>query len=273
MEFIPHTNFVTPEHGDARQCESSIASIALNPLESDPALRDRPNESFTRPKLSCVLIPTMSRVPALARAMSTAPRRTSVAGMRAEMQSRYTDTGGSGLDATHLSSTLEEASAKARSVYRTALRDIPEMRKNFTIVEDAPFVRATIRELFERHSAVTDPKIADMLTFKAVQELREIREQWKSRHHVYAYIHQYAEKLLKEAARRSATAGGEDLEELLRGWRERGLVPAEIMNWGMFERWREEEDTKFRAFAVENKLFTEEQLDRNAGASSSCTIM
>lgn len=193
----------------------------------------------------------------------------------------YTDTGGSGADSTALSSDLAEASAKAVAAYRTALRDVPSMRKNFTILEDKIFLTACIRDLFERHADVTDPKIVDMLVFKAIQELREISEQWKSRHHVYGYIHAYMEKVLKEEAARKVTEEtdfdglgmDEQRNDILRAWKNRQLIPPEIQTWAQFLRWKEEEDAKFNAFAVDNKLFTQQQLERNAKAQSTCTIM
>ena len=213
----------------------------------------------------------MSRLP-LRRALSSVPQGApAVSGMRVDARV-YTDTGGSGLDATTLSSTLEEASAKARSVYRMALRDIPDMRRNFNIVEDERFVKSVVRDLFEKHKNVTDSKVVDMLTFKAIQELREISEQWKSRTHLYSYIHEYAEKVLREERANAVEVEGGN-EELLKSWKDRGLVPPQILNWGMYLRWKEEEEMKFNAFAVENKLFSEEQLERNKKADAGCTIM
>lgn len=171
---------------------------------------------------------------------------------------------------------MADATSKARSAYRIALRGIPDMRRNFTIIEDEALVRACIRDLFEKHRDVTEPHIVDMLVFKALQELREIGEQWKSRHHVTAYITRYSEKLIREETARRLEEDVPDAsdkrEETLRMWRERGIVPPEILTWGMFQRWKEEEDTKFKTFALENKLFSEEELDRNS-KSSTCTIM
>lgn len=217
-----------------------------------------------------------NRLPPMTRMLSTSASRPSfaVAGMRAD-KVVTTATGGSGADSTVLSASMAEASLKAKAAYRTALRDIPDMRRNFTIMEDAQYVTAVIRDNFERHRMVSDPKIVDMLVFKASQELREIREQWKSRHHVYSYIARFAEKKLREdlAERAMDTNSSGRREDMLRQWRERGLVPTEIVTWPMFTRWRAEEDAKFRVFAVENKLFSEEQLDRNEKAASGCTIM
>lgn len=210
----------------------------------------------------------------MATASSHAPPKPVIPGVRPE-NTKYTSTGGSGEDSTTLSSSLQEASRKAVAAYRAALKDIPDMRRNFTIVEDESYVQRVIRDNFERHRDVTDPKIVDMLVFKATQELREIREQWKSRYHVYSYMQRYSEKLMREEfSRQTGAADPSDRrEQILSGWRDKGLVPPELLTWPMFERWREEEDVKFRAFALQNKIFSEEQLDRNTTKSSSCTIM
>lgn len=219
-----------------------------------------------------------SRASSFTRALSTSSQRISRQSVTPGMPvdtSAYTATGGSGADSTALSKSLEEASKKSIRVYRMALRDIPAMRRNFTIMEDKSFVTAVIRENFERHRNITDPKIIDMLIFKATQELREIREQWKSRHHIYSYIQRYTDKLLREELihRASHTDLTGQREKMLADWRDRGLVPAEINTWDMFLHWKSNEDTKFRNFVLENKLFTSDQLDRNAKASSSCSVM
>lgn len=211
----------------------------------------------------------------ISRSMSSvgsARTRAAVAGSRVDTTT-YTDTGGSGLDSTTLSSTMEEASAKAVATFREALRDIPSMRANFSIIESEQTVRKCIRELFDKHADVEDPKVVDMLVFKARQELREIREQWKSRHHVYGYIQRFTEMILRDELKKRIGDGDTDKEDMLRGWRDRGLVPQTVLSWGQYERWKEEEEVKFKTFAEENKVFSKEVLERNAAASQSCTIM
>lgn len=215
------------------------------------------------------------RAAPLARSLSTSSPKVRSAVPGVVNTSAYTATGGTGHDATALSSSLEEASRKAVAVYRASLRSIPDMRRNFTIMEDASFLTAVIRDSFERHRGITDPKIVDMLVFKAVQELREIREQWKSRTHLNSYIHRYTDKLLRqELVHKASTLDSSDSrDQMLHQWRDRGLVPHEIASWPMFTRWSDEQDLKFRNFAVDNKLFSDQQLERNANSSSSCIIM
>lgn len=162
--------------------------------------------------------------------------------------------------------------------YREILRDIPAMRENFTIIEDEPYVRRVIRAQFDKNSSVSDPKIIDMLVFKARQEAGEIRNQWKSRYHVYKHITNYREeqRVLADIAR------DDDIEDvahtrrdrLLSDWKAKGLIPSEIESWKAFQHWRKEEDTKFNAFAQENQLFTSEQIERNDKAKAAmCTIV
>jgi len=192
--------------------------------------------------------------------------------------SGYTATGGSGEDATVQSKSLAEASKLAVRTYRQALRNVPSMRANFTIVEEEQLVRGVIRDLFHAHADVRDPAIVDMLVFKARQELREIREQWKSRHHVYKYILAYKDKLRVDEVVRATGSSEGDQEAakhsaLLHAWKQRGLIPGELQTWPQYLRWREEEEAKFASFAVDNKIFTNEQLERGGKAGGTCAIM
>lgn len=192
-----------------------------------------------------------------------------------------TDTGGSGEDSTALSATLHEARGKVVSMYREVLRDIPAMRENFTIIEDEQFVRRVVRNLFDRHSGIEDPKIVDMLVFKGRQEAGEIRNQWKSRTHVYQHIIGYREEVARANAVLQAqahTGGGEEVgdshrQKLVEEWKMRGLVPAEIDSWEQYTHWKADEDAKFAVFAEQNSMFTSEQLQRNAGAKKQCVVM
>ncbi len=184
---------------------------------------------------------------------------------------QVTDTGGSGHDSTELSSSLEEARASAVRAYREILKDIPAMRENFTIIEDEQHVRRVVRSLFERHGDITDPKVVDMLVFKARQEAGEIRNQWKSRTHVIKYVNEYneAQKLLALAQKAPADA----LKEArLAKWKADGLVPADIDTWVQYEHWQKDEDEKFVKFAEEQNLFTREQIASNNERKNQCVM-
>jgi NADH dehydrogenase (ubiquinone) 1 alpha subcomplex subunit 6 len=205
-----------------------------------------------------------------------------------DTSSRYTDTGGSGLDATALSASPEHQAAEVRALYRTALREIPSIRVNYTIVEDESFVGALIRDLFTVKRDVSDPKIVDMLIFKAKQELGEIRSQFKGRHQVGVYFRNYHDKLAQQAAARLSAAAAAEHEEsdsggaavsedakqtMLASWRQRGLVPADIVTWAQYEHWKADEDEKHAHFAVDANFFSPETLQVNSRARSQCSVM
>lgn len=204
--------------------------------------------------------------------------RAQVSGARVTI-GHVTDTGGSGLDATSLSGSLEEAHSKAVTTYREILRDIPAMRENFTIIEDEQYLRRVIRYLFDRHANISDPKIIDMMVFKARQEAGEIRNQWKSRYHVYQHINAYRDEQVRQKAMELARVhahsegGGARRQRLVDGWKARGLVPAEIDSWEQYEHWKADEDGKFALFANQHAIFTPEQLERNEKAKNQCVVM
>jgi hypothetical protein len=211
-----------------------------------------------------------------------------VVGARVDTSKRYTDTGGSGLDATKLSSSTAEQSSAVHGLYRQALREIPAMRINYTIVEEEMFLRALIRDMFSLQRNVSDPKIVDMLIFKAKQEIGEIRGQFKGRHQIGIYIRNYHDKLAREAASRLSLAAGQEKfarelgapaisddakHTMLASWRQRSLVPADLLTWTQYERWKAEENEKFTRFAVDANFFTADTLERNAKTKSQCSIM
>lgn len=238
-----------------------------------------------------------SSVPAAASAAASAARAASTSasgssavravvrpaiGARVDTSKRYTDTGGSGLDSTEPSRSPEHRATRIRALYRAALRDIPHMRINFTIVEDEGFVARLIRDQFDQQGHVIDGKLADMLIFRGIQELGEISNQFKSRNQIAAYIDEYHEKLHREALMLEATGSGATIAEssasaeknaMLATWKQRGLVPADILTWGQYERWKAEENEAFASFAVDAQLFSEESLKRNEKAKSQCSVM
>jgi hypothetical protein len=215
-----------------------------------------------------------------------------VVGARVDTTKRYTDTGGSGRDSTALSAGPEQQAAAVRALYRKVLREIPAMRVNFTIVEEEPFLRALVRDLFSVRRTVSDPKIIDMLVFKAKQEIGEISGQFKGRHHIGIYIREYHDKLARQAAAQLSVASARASREarsgkdsnapvisegtkvsMLASWRQRGLVPADLLTWSQYERWKAEENEKFAKFAVDANFFSTETLERNAKVKSQCSIM
>lgn len=208
----------------------------------------------------------------------------------------YTQTGGSGREATPLSGSLAEARSRVLNLYRTSIRDIPEMRKNYNLNETPALIRDCIRAQFEMHAGVRDAKVLDMLVFKGRQNIDEIRAQWKGRHQVTAVLLAHEAALLREAAASEAAAAvaagaasgdggaaaaavatGEAREAALREWAELELVPPSVATWPQFLRWQAEQDGKFEAWAVGEKgLFSEAELAANkahAEKTSGCSIM
>jgi len=213
----------------------------------------------------------------------------------AAAKAAYTQTGGSGREATPLSGSFAEARGRVLNLYRLGLRDIPEMRKNYNLNESPALIRDTLREQFEMHADVRDAKVLDMLVFKGRQNIDEIRAQWKGRHQVTALLLAFEQKQLRAAAAAeaaaalrgdagaggaaaaAAAAAGEAQEAQLRAWKELELVPPSVGTWPQFVRWQAEQDAKFEAWAVKEKgLFTEAELAANkahAEKSAGCTIM
>lgn len=89
---------------------------------------------------------------------------------------------------------LEEGWNSALNIYRTTFREITDMGRNVSIMEDHAYLASVIRHNFEQHLGVTDLKIVYMPVFKASQELGDIWQQWKAHDHEFSYIQRYTEK-------------------------------------------------------------------------------
>lgn len=199
--------------------------------------------------------------------------RPNVIGARIDTSTRYTDTGGSGADSTAPSRDAAERAARARALYHSALRAIPEARLNFTLVEEPRFLRDMVRDLFEARRGVADGRVADMLLFKGRQELEEVIMQYKSRTYVQNLTVEYREKVEREAALERGSASEDARMAMLTGWKARGLVPAEVLTWPQYQRWKADENAAFAQFAVDGGLFDEGTLARNDKTKSQCAMM
>lgn len=208
--------------------------------------------------------------------------RPAVIGARVDTSTRYTETGGSGADSTAPSRDAAHRAARVHALYRAALRAVPEALVNFTIVEEPRFVRGAVRDMFEARRGALDGRVLDMLIFKGVQELEEVRMQFKSRTYVTTILSGWHEKRSREAV--LAAAGGGDGRvrgaeaqrrgEMLAAWKARGLVPAEVLTWAQYERWKADESAAFAQFAVDGGLFGKDVLERNDKLRrSQCAIM
>jgi hypothetical protein len=214
---------------------------------------------------------------ALARrgAATSAPvPRPVVIGARIDTSSRYTETGGSGADSSAPSRDAAHRAARVRALYHAALRAIPEARVNFTMVEDARFLHDMVREMFDARKGVTDGRVADMLVFKGVQELGEVSMQFKSRTYMQNIASQFRERREKARAVEKVVGGVEDEKmDMLAAWKARGLVPADVLTWPQYERWKADENAAFAQFAVDAGIFDRDTLTRNERVKSQCAVM
>lgn len=223
-----------------------------------------------------------------------APLQHIVIGSRIDTSIRYTDTGGSGLDSTIPPRSPEERVMRVRALYRTALRNINDMRMNFVIIESADFIKHLIRDMFETNRDIDDPKIADVVIFKGKQELFDIQSQFKGRHHIAAYISRYMEKkaqddavhmrnevLRKQVGSKSSKLRADsgpkksDLEkfQMLTSWKQRGLVPKDVHTWEQYQRWKADDNARFAQFAIDANFFDADTLQKNSEMKSNCAVM
>ncbi|PQQ10441.1 NADH dehydrogenase [Prunus yedoensis var. nudiflora] len=106
--------------------------------------------------------------------------------------------------------SLEEARHRVFDFFRAACRSIPTIMEIYNLddVVAPSHLRSVVASEIRKHSSVTNPKVIDMLLFKAMEELNNITEHAKQRHHI---IGQYV--LVQAAAQvslafRLAQAGG-----------------------------------------------------------------
>lgn len=224
-----------------------------------------------------------------------------VIGARDANRPQYTDTGATGRDSTRMSASLDEARAGVRALYRDCVEHVPQMRKDFNLSENRHTLVAVIKDMFLRNRDIGDPKLIDVLVFKGRQELNEVTAQWKSRHHVVQYVHQYEERVHRrdaEAALRAVkqAEGGDGDDEAraasaspaledeldtrrlrkLHEWRRKKLVPEWVHTWQQYTKWRMEEEEKFAAFATSSGMFTDDELAANRHyieSHSNCRMM
>ncbi|KAF3791462.1 NADH dehydrogenase ubiquinone 1 alpha subcomplex subunit 6 [Nymphaea thermarum] len=84
------------------------------------------------------------------------------------------------------SASLEEARARTIEFFKQACRSIPtimEIHNLYDVVTPSQ-LRSTISAEIRKNAHITSPKIIDMLLFKGVDELSNIVEHAKQRHHV-----------------------------------------------------------------------------------------
>ncbi|XP_052180136.1 NADH dehydrogenase [ubiquinone] 1 alpha subcomplex subunit 6 [Diospyros lotus] len=84
------------------------------------------------------------------------------------------------------SANLEEARSRVFDFFRSACRSIPTVMDIYNLqdVASPTQLRSTIASEIRKNSHVTNPKVIDMLLFKAMEELNDIAEHAKQRHHI-----------------------------------------------------------------------------------------
>ncbi|KAL4290162.1 hypothetical protein GQ457_14G019580 [Hibiscus cannabinus] len=84
------------------------------------------------------------------------------------------------------SASLEEARGRVFDFFRQACRSIPTIMDIYNLddVVTKSHLRSTIASEIRRNTHVTNPKVIDMLLFKGMEELNNIVEHAKQRHHI-----------------------------------------------------------------------------------------
>ncbi|KAI8057641.1 hypothetical protein BDF22DRAFT_661780 [Syncephalis plumigaleata] len=77
------------------------------------------------------------------------------------------------------SASIKECRIKALRLYRQWQIAVPTIIGIYQLDVPIPVFRAKIRQEFERHRNVTDPRIADILIHKGNVELEETMNMWK----------------------------------------------------------------------------------------------
>jgi len=84
------------------------------------------------------------------------------------------------------SASLEEARHRVFDFFKQACRSIPTVMEIYNLddVVTPSQLRSTIAKEIRKNQNVTNPKVIDMLLFNGMEELNNIVEHAKQRHHV-----------------------------------------------------------------------------------------
>ncbi|WCJ39151.1 NADH dehydrogenase [ubiquinone] 1 alpha subcomplex subunit 6 [Euphorbia peplus] len=84
------------------------------------------------------------------------------------------------------SASLIEAKARVFDFFRTACRSIPTVMDIYNLDEvvTKAQLRSSIASQIRKHASITNPKVIDMLLFKGAEELNNVVEHAKQRHHL-----------------------------------------------------------------------------------------
>ncbi|OIV89388.1 hypothetical protein TanjilG_22351 [Lupinus angustifolius] len=84
------------------------------------------------------------------------------------------------------SASLDEAKHRVFDFFREACRSLPSVMEIYNLydVVKVSELRSFISYQIRKNTHVTDPKVIDMLIFKGMEELRNVVEHSKQRHHI-----------------------------------------------------------------------------------------
>ncbi|XP_043718503.1 NADH dehydrogenase [ubiquinone] 1 alpha subcomplex subunit 6 [Telopea speciosissima] len=84
------------------------------------------------------------------------------------------------------SATLQEAKGRVLDFFREACRSIPTIMDIYYLddVATKAQLRSTVSSEIRKNAHVKDPKVIDMLLFKAMEDLGNIVQHAKQRHHI-----------------------------------------------------------------------------------------
>ena len=82
--------------------------------------------------------------------------------------------------------SLEEARTRTFEFFKSACRSIPTIMEIYNLhdVASPSQLRSTIAAQVRKNAHISNPKVIDMLLFKAMEELGNIVEHAKQRHHI-----------------------------------------------------------------------------------------
>ncbi|GMH08638.1 hypothetical protein Nepgr_010478 [Nepenthes gracilis] len=91
-----------------------------------------------------------------------------------------------GLKVSPNSASLEEARSRVFDFFKTACRSIPSIMEIYNLhdVVTVSQLRSTIASEIRKNAHIDNPKVIDLLLFKGMEELGNITEHAKQRHHI-----------------------------------------------------------------------------------------
>ncbi|KAK7343091.1 hypothetical protein VNO80_26054 [Phaseolus coccineus] len=84
------------------------------------------------------------------------------------------------------SASMEEARQRVFNFFREACRSLPSVMEIYNIydVTSVAQLRSTVASEIRKNMHVSDPKVIDMLLFKGMEELKNVVDHSKQRHHI-----------------------------------------------------------------------------------------